>query len=173
MDSEFLIPAFLFVLCLAIRAVYEVLKNASRVNLESKPVFAFIFTAMCVLWVSWFSLCPSDPFRIDLPGIVRWIGLAIVIFGLVLALAALAQLRGVENIDHLVTTGVFRRIRHPMYVGFLSWIFGWSTYHGAVAGLAVGLWGVASILWWRRLEERRLRTQFGDRYTEYAATTWF
>ena len=89
MDNRFLIPAVLFILCLAIRSAYELLKEARKINPESKPIFAFVFASMCVLWVSWFSLCPMDPFRVEFPGAVRWI-------------------------DHLATSGLFTKIRHPM-----------------------------------------------------------
>jgi protein-S-isoprenylcysteine O-methyltransferase Ste14 len=153
--------------------VYELLKEARRINPESKPIFAFIFTSMCLLWVSWFSLCPMDPFRVDFPDSVRWIGLAIFIIGTLLAVGALIQLRGVENIDHLVTTGVFRKLRHPMYIGFISWILGWSIYHSGIISLALGLIGIASVLWWRHLEEARLEVQFGSSYQHYRLTTWF
>jgi protein-S-isoprenylcysteine O-methyltransferase Ste14 len=173
MDSGFLIPAVLFLLCLAIRSVYELLKEARKINPESKTVVAFIFVSMCVLWVSWFSLCPMDPLRVDLPGLVRWTGLTLFIVGTIHAVGALIQLRGVENIDHLVTTGLFRKLRHPMYVGFISWILGWSIYHGAIVSLAIGLIGIASVLWWRYLEEARLEGQFGSSYKEYRLTTWF
>ncbi len=36
------------------------------------------------------------------------------------------QLKGLENINHLVTTGLFSKIRHPMYDGFILWILGWA-----------------------------------------------
>jgi protein-S-isoprenylcysteine O-methyltransferase Ste14 len=82
------------------------------------------------------------------------------------------QLRGLENIDHLVTSGLFRRIRHPMYVAFILWIVGWSAYQGAVLSLAIASLGLASILWWRHLEEMALETAYGSAYANYRATTW-
>jgi hypothetical protein len=87
---------------------------------------------MILLWMSWFGMCPLDPLQLALPGILRQIGLGLLIVGLVLALGALAQLRGVENIDYLVTTGLFSKIRHPMYTGFMLWILGWAVYHNAM-----------------------------------------
>jgi protein-S-isoprenylcysteine O-methyltransferase Ste14 len=50
---------------------------------------------------------------------------------------------------------------------------GWSVYHGAVLSLGIGALGIASVLWWRRLEEERLEVQFGISYREYRLTTWF
>jgi len=72
------------------------------------------------------------------PGIVRWIGFAIFLAGLGLSIEAVIQLKGLENINHLVTTGLFSKIRHPMYDGFILWILGWAIYHGAVISLLVG-----------------------------------
>ena len=96
---------------------------------------------MMVLWASWFSMCPMEPERPIVPAFVSGIGLAALAAGLVLAVGAVIQLRGVENIDHLVTTGFFARVRHPMYLGFTLWILGWAVFQGAVVSLASGSWG--------------------------------
>lgn len=173
MDTNYLILVVLFVVSLAIRSGYEYLKEAGKVNPESKLIFAFIFTTMCALWVSWFVLCPLDPYKVNLPDSVRWGGLALFVAGMILAIGALLQLRGVENIDHLVTTGLFTKIRHPMYTGFVLWILGWSIYHGAIVSLVIGLVGITNIFYWRRLEEARLLAQYGDKYRQYRLTTWF
>jgi protein-S-isoprenylcysteine O-methyltransferase Ste14 len=173
MDFGFLLSAIIFLVCLALRCGYELLKEANRIDPENKPTFAVILTVMCLLWVSWFRLCPLDPFPVDLPDSVRWFGIGIFGAGMVLAVGALIQLRGVENIKHLVTTGLFRKIRHPMYAGFVFWILGWSIYHGAPVSLGIGLIGVGSVLWWRRLEEARLKMQFGSAYEQYRLASWF
>jgi protein-S-isoprenylcysteine O-methyltransferase Ste14 len=173
MELRFAGLAVAFVLSLAIRCAYEILKERQKIDPESKLIFGLILTVMCALWVSWFSLCPLDPFHVGLPGPVRWIGLVLFIVGMVLALGALFQLRGVENIKHLVTSGLFAKIRHPMYLGFTCWIVGWSIYHAAFLSLAIGAPGIASILWWRHLEDRRLERQFGIEYRRYRQQTWF
>jgi F0F1-type ATP synthase membrane subunit a len=99
METGVLILALLFLLCLTLRSVYELLKEARKIDLENKPIFIAVFTAMMVLWVTWFNLCPMDPYRANLPDAVRWTGLAIFIIGTILAVGALVQLRGVENIE--------------------------------------------------------------------------
>jgi protein-S-isoprenylcysteine O-methyltransferase Ste14 len=167
------LAAALYLLCLGIRSAYELLKEARKINPESTLIFALILTVMCALWILWFSLCPMDPFRFALPGLLRWSGFTLFLGGMVLAVGALIKLRGVENVKHLVTTGLFKKIRHPMYLGFILWILGWSIFHGALVSLAVGSPGVASALWWRHLEESRLKKQFGDEYDQYRRTTWF
>jgi len=173
MDLMYVSFALLFLLCLAIRSGYEHLKDAGRLNPENKLIFASIFAAMCALWASWFILCPLDPLQIEIPRVVRWSGFALFGAGMILAIGALIQLKGLENIDHLVTDGFFSKIRHPMYTGFILWILGWAIYHSAFASLLVGLVGIANIVHWRQLEESRLQIRYGDTYQNYSRTTWF
>jgi len=149
------------------------LKEAGKVDPENKLIFALILATMCGLWAFWFSLCLSDPVGVSLPEALRWSGFGLFVVGMILAIGALLQLRGVENIDHLVTSGLFGKIRHPMYTGFVFWILGWSVYHSAILSLLIGLIGIANILYWRRLEEARLLSQYGDTYAKYRLTTWF
>jgi protein-S-isoprenylcysteine O-methyltransferase Ste14 len=173
MRDSFLILTGLFLFSLSIRSVYELLKEARKINPESRLIFILIFSAMCILWVSWFGLCVEDLPDMNLPDFISWIGLAIFIIGTFLSFGALIQLRGVENIKHLVTNGLFTKIRHPMYVGFIFWILGWSLYHKALTSLVVGIPGIASVFWWRHLEDKRLEVQFGDDYKHYRLKTWF
>jgi protein-S-isoprenylcysteine O-methyltransferase Ste14 len=173
MEGAFVVFAILFLSSLAVRVIYELLKEARRIDPENKVVFAGIFSVMMILWVSWFSLPEVDPVPLGVPETVRWAGLAVFAIGTILAVGALVQLRGVENIDRLVTTGLFSRIRHPMYLGFICWFLGWSTVHDAGASFVLGLVGIGGVLWWRHLEEGRLEKQFGESYLQYRRTTWF
>jgi methanethiol S-methyltransferase len=163
----------LFLLCLAARNIYEMLKNKNKINPESKAVLIVIFSAMCILWISWFSLCIEDRFKMNLPKFIPLIGLVMFIMGTILAVGALIQLKGVENIKNLVTSGLFNKIRHPMYMGFICWILGWSLYHKALISFVIGIPGMASVLWWRHLEDKRLVVQFGEAFQQYRARTWF
>jgi len=162
----------LYLACLAVRDGYEWLKATARIDPVNTAVFAVVFTSMCLMWVSWFGMGVVAPTRFVLPAAVRWGGLALVIAGVVLALGGIWSLRGVENIDHLVTTGVFSKFRHPMYVGFALWILGWVAYQSAPSSLAVAPLGLASIAWWRSLEERDLQSRYGEAYVAYRSTTW-
>jgi protein-S-isoprenylcysteine O-methyltransferase Ste14 len=163
----------LFLIALIIRFGYERLKKTGRINPKNVILFIMILLTMCILWVSWFCLCPLDPSKIPLPDVLHWTGLGIFIAGLILAFGALIQLRGVENINHLITTGFFSKIRHPMYLGFIFWIFGWAIFHDAVLSLAFGFVGIGNILYWRKLEDADLAARYGDDYREYRKNTWF
>jgi len=173
MKPEFILFLTLYLLCLTTRTTYELLKKSGRANSKSKILFFVIFAAMCLLWICWFAMCPLDPWRLDLPDPLRWIAFGIFVVGWGLALGALFQLRGLENIDHLITSGLFSIIRHPMYAGFMLWIIGWSFYHCAAASFLVGLFGIGNVLYWRHLEDAALELRYGDRYREYRKGTWF
>jgi protein-S-isoprenylcysteine O-methyltransferase Ste14 len=173
MKPGFLIPFIIFLACLAIRTGYEMLKKTGKVDSKNKLLFGFVFLAMCLLWISWFSMCPLDPVHFTLHAMIRWMGLGTFIVGMILAVGALIQLRGVENIDHLVTTGLFSKFRHPMYLGFILWIIGWAIYHDAVVSFVAGLVGLGNIIYWRHLEEDHLEKTYGDKYITYRKQTWF
>lgn len=172
MKTDYFIFLGLYFFGLIIRAVYEELKKKSRLDPTRKITFTVIFAAMCMMWASWFNMCPMDPFRFSVPFVIRWLGLGTFLAGLGLAIGAVIQLRGLENIDHLVTKGLFSKIRHPMYVGFILWIFGWAVYHGAVMSLCFGFAAVGNILYWQRLEERELESKYGEVYLKYRSETW-
>ena len=173
MNTNYLVFLSLYLGCLIARTCYELLKKTGKVNPKSTIVFAMIFAVMCLMWISWFNMGWLDSWRLALPNIVRWIGLAVVIVGMGLAVGAFAQLKGLENINHLVTTGLFSKLRHPMYTGFILWILGWAIFHGAVISLGVGFIGIGNILYWRQLEDENLEKLYGEVYKEYRQRTWF
>jgi protein-S-isoprenylcysteine O-methyltransferase Ste14 len=173
LSASFLLFVALFLVGLTIRGAYERLRKARKVEEGNRRAFLVVLAGMAMLWIGWFAMCPQDPVPLPVPDAGRWAGLGLVILGWVLALGALGQLRGVENIDHLVTTGLFARLRHPMYTGFVLWIVGWATFHGAAASLLPGLLGIASVQHWRHLEELKLESTYGDAYRDYRRSTWF
>jgi protein-S-isoprenylcysteine O-methyltransferase Ste14 len=72
----------------------------------------------------------------------------------------------------LVTEGIYGRIRHPGYLGFLMLAVGVSLAFASWAGLAVMLAGfLPSLLYRISREEALLGAHFGAAYEEYAART--
>ena len=128
MISQFIIFVIIFFIGVILRTTYELLKKTGRLNPQSKIIFIMMLILMISMWMSWFGLCPLDPLRIGLPKIIHWIGYGLFLIGLILSIVSFIQLRGVENINHLVKNGLFYKIRHPMYIGFIFWILGWSIF---------------------------------------------
>jgi protein-S-isoprenylcysteine O-methyltransferase Ste14 len=173
MNTVYFVILTLCLTGLAIRMAYEFLKKSGKINPQNKVVLGVVILGMSLFLPSWVFMCPLDPWHIDLTIAVSDLGTLMVIAGAGLALAALIQLRGVENIDHLVTGGVFAVLRHPMYAGFILWILGWIVRYGAGASFFVGLVSIGCVLWWRRLEEEKLVAVYGEEYREYRKGTWF
>jgi protein-S-isoprenylcysteine O-methyltransferase Ste14 len=73
----------------------------------------------------------------------------------------------------LVSTGLYRYIRHPQYAGFLLLSLG-ALFEWATIPLLI-LWPVLAVLYYRlaRKEESELEARFGDEWRHYAARTGF
>jgi protein-S-isoprenylcysteine O-methyltransferase Ste14 len=72
-----------------------------------------------------------------------------------------------------VTTGIYARVRHPVYVFSLLGLTGLVLYFEQLPLLVlVPVIAVAQIVRARR-EERVLEQHFGDAYRSYRQKTWF
>jgi protein-S-isoprenylcysteine O-methyltransferase Ste14 len=67
-----------------------------------------------------------------------------------------------ERKQHLVTTGVYRIVRHPMYLGLVLMFFGIPLLMSSYIGLALGLIAVVLIAFRTVGEERMLMREFED-----------
>ena len=79
----------------------------------------------------------------------------------------------IRETHQLVTTGVYRHLRHPMYAAFFLWAIAQTLLlPNWIAGPA-GLLGFGTLFGLRlRHEERMMEATFGDAYRTYAARTW-
>ena len=75
-----------------------------------------------------------------------------------------AQRRGA-----LATTGIYARVRHPQYVGFVLIMFGFLVQWPTILTLAMFPVLVWMYLHLARHEEREVRVEFGEAYDRYAA----
>jgi protein-S-isoprenylcysteine O-methyltransferase Ste14 len=173
MKSTYLIFAVLCLIGLSIRTVYELRKQAGKVDPKNKVVFSMVFVGMCLMLLSWPCLSLFDPISLPIPSALRFSGYIVIALGLGLAIGGLIQLKGLENIDHLVTNGLYAKLRHPMYTGFILWVLGWILSNAAMISIALGLICILCILYWRKLEEQKLVSEFGDSYVSYKKGTWF
>ena len=108
--------------------------------------------------------------RIGSALLIALIGAAFDVGGLVFFLRAKTTLNPMKpaSTSALVTSGIYRITRNPMYVGMLLMLIGWALFLAAPWALAGPLFFFA---WISRLqiapEERVLAVMFGEAYAAY------
>ena len=107
----------------------------------------------------------------------KMIGAAIVIISFPLFVLARWQLGSSFSIKakagRLVTTGLYSRIRNPIYLFGGLFIVGLSLFLSPWGALAVALVIVPLRVVRARREERVLAEAFGEEYERYTSRTWF
>ena len=133
------------------------------------PVLTLIHVAAAFL-LNWLI-----PFPATLPQIWKSLGVVLVLAGLALAFMAVRQFSVAHttldphgSVKTIVTSGVYRFSRNPIYLGFVCALIGLplalGTYWGAALSplLAMGLNALVI-----RHEEAYLEKKFGDEYAGY------
>lgn len=115
--------------------------------------------------------------QIGTHGAWRWIGLALAIVGQAGVFAARYTLGRAFSIrakaTELVTTGIYSRIRNPIYVSGEIFILGVAVMLGKVWLLAVLILLIPIQVLRARKEARVLEEKFGEEYRAYRRQTWF
>lgn len=72
----------------------------------------------------------------------------------------------------LVTTGIYRVIRHPSYLGLLVNALGWALAFRSAAGVLLAGLIMVPLVARIRSEEALLQSEFGEEYDAYRSRTW-
>jgi protein-S-isoprenylcysteine O-methyltransferase Ste14 len=73
-----------------------------------------------------------------------------------------------ENTTHLVTTGLYKISRNPMYVGFLAWLLACVIFMGNIVNLLLlPVFIIMVNKLYIQPEEKALERLFGNQFTEY------
>ena len=120
-----------------------------------------------------------DAFIIPVPEPVRFV--ALIIFALDIWLFVLAHrdlgknwsmVLEIKEGHNLVKSGIYAKIRHPMYAHFWIWVIaqGFLLANGLVLVFGIIAWG---LLYFLRVpkEEEMMIAEFGDEYREYMRVT--
>jgi protein-S-isoprenylcysteine O-methyltransferase Ste14 len=110
---------------------------------------------------------------------VRYLGVALLAIGGLLRVGPMYALGHrftwplERHEDHrLVTTGFYRYIRNPSYLGALLAGVGWVLVFRSGIGLILMLLVVGLLIPILRAEEQLLASEFGDAYADYRRRTW-
>lgn len=135
------------------------------------PVYALI----CAVLMWWLSKVMPGIFWLDFPW--RWAGPVMMVSAFLLDLDSLFIFRKnhttinpvhPDQASKLVTEGLYRYTRNPMYLGLLIVLTGWAVYLGNVTALLVlPLFALIITRWQILPEERALEQKFGDEYRTY------
>jgi protein-S-isoprenylcysteine O-methyltransferase Ste14 len=109
----------------------------------------------------------------------RYSGLALLILGCILRVGPMFELGPrfrppwVKQEDHrLVTTGFYRYVRNPSYLGALLGMMGWFLVFRSGPGFLLSLLAIPVAIPLIRREEAMLEEEFGDAYVAYKNRTW-
>ena len=174
----------LFIVWFLVRAYYGKKAQTGKQTEKIRPVFesclvglnfiGMMILPLAVVFTPWL-----DGFSMHLPDSVRLLFLVIGFFNVWLFAKIHADLgknwSPVLEIkqDHtLVKSGIYKRIRHPMYAHIWLWVIGQGIIldNSLVLVFGVAAWG---LLYYLRVpkEEEMLVDKFGDEYREYMKTT--
>jgi len=147
-------------------------KEQDRPNISPlvhPPVVALMFIVIA------YFLGRFAPLSFNVPVIFRYIGLALTFIGFLFGVGALIEFRKARttldphgSAQQLVTSGIYRFTRNPIYLGFLLMVIGLPLNSGLYWGIVLAPFYVFMM---NRLiiqhEEAYLERKFGKTYTGY------
>ena len=157
-------------------ARHGIVRNAIREDLlyfALPAVLVFFAGMMASAWN-----LVRQPGSLYMLSVQNIVGLALLIVGLTIALVAQITLRRfysstlVIREDHqLITHGIYRFTRHPVYLGVIIAIISVPVYASSLYGLLLMSALIPIFLIRIRIEERMLTDEFGDAYRTYKEAT--
>ena len=133
------------------------------------PIVALLF----IILAYFFGRLVPMPFSV--PAMLRYLGLGLTFLGFLLGIAALIEFRRAlttldphGSVNQLVTSGIYRFTRNPIYLGFLLLVIGLPLNAGLYWGIVLAPFYVLVM---NRLiiqhEDAYLERKFGKAYTGY------
>ncbi|MBL8099911.1 MAG: isoprenylcysteine carboxylmethyltransferase family protein [Anaerolineales bacterium] len=133
------------------------------------PVLTLIFLVIAYLAKRFIPL----PF--DVPAWLQTFGFILVVSGFLLALAAIWEFMKAKttvnphgSVSNIISSGIFRFTRNPIYLGFVLMLIGFPLYFDTYWGIILA---PVLILCFNTLviqhEEAYLEKKFGEQYTSY------
>ena len=174
----------LFMVWFLVRAYYGKKAKSNRVKEKVRPGFETLlvglnFIGMMILPLAALFTPYLDSFSMHVPDEIRLLFLIIGFFNVWLFAKVHADLGSnwspileIKDNHTLVTKGIYRKIRHPMYAHLWLWVIGQGFILDNWLVLLFGIvaWG---LLYYLRVpkEEEMLTNRFGDAYKDYMHKT--
>lgn len=109
----------------------------------------------------------------------NWIGIIFLFIGLFISKMssnhfqkAKTNINTFDEPDKLITSGMFKYSRNPMYLGFVMALLGISVILGTVSAIIILIMFILiTDQWYIKFEEKMMIKKFGDQYVDYKKTT--
>lgn len=126
--------------------------------------WALGYENVATLWYFLVGVTGYDLFVSIYMGVILPIANAIILTGIFLIVFGWSRIFKAK--DKLMTTGIYGRIRHPQYLGFLVLTLGinflWTTFSTLI------LWPILAVVYYRLAkEEKIMEEKFGEEYQKY------
>lgn len=127
--------------------------------------WAFGSNSVATLWYLLSALTGQQLFYSLFLGVIVPISNVIILTGMLLVIFGWKKIFRTKN--QLVTTGIYSRVRHPQYLGFLLITLGmnvlWVTFSTLI------LWPILAFLYHRlaKEEDKQMEDEFGEEFLEY------
>ncbi len=164
------------------RAGERVMPDREAVEREGRGMFA-VRVLMGLLLVTWLALYAINPpwmkvLLVPFPGWLRWVGFALGLVSLgfwIWTQVALGkewspQLQ-LRQEHHLVTTGPYARIRHPLYTAMFGYGAGLALVTANWVFIVFALMIIAGLFARVPREEQMMIKEFGEKYKAYMQKT--
>jgi len=148
-------------------------KDHPNINKNVHPPLVALFYILIAILLGRFVQIP-----LVTPGIVRNTGFALTVIGFLLGLGAFIEFRKARttldphgSVKSLVTAGIYRLTRNPIYLGFLLMVIGLPLNSGLYWGILISPFFAVTM---NRLvierEEAYLEKKFKEQYTGYKSS---
>ena len=115
----------------------------------------------------------TDPLNINISIFLKIVGILIGLSGIIIGAIATIEKKGYAEPDHLITSGIYSKLRNPMYLGIIFIHVGLPLFFGSMITLLSALIWIPMIILWKHWEEKHLEKKFGEEYLIYKKTTLF
>lgn len=155
-------------------------KSTQRIESASSQILRFLAIVIAIVLLSATSIpLPWLYWPLWRAGLLPfWLGASITVAGLLFAVWAREHLGcnwshavTIKQDHELITTGPYALVRHPIYTGILAGFLGLAIAISQVRGFVVFV--LFFVVFWAklRMEERWMRSQFGETYANYVQRT--
>ena len=167
------------ILWVAMEIVCSFGKRASAAVARDRGSLIIIWVMLIAAMFAAGALSDVDETKIPAAETAFWIGIALVLIGMVIRAVAIVTLGryftvnvAIQREHELIERGMYRHLRHPSYLGSLLSFFGVGLAMGNWLSLAVAfLVPFVALSYRMAVEERALIDHFGDRYRDYVRRT--